>query len=816
MNGRVEGPTRGTDLRLAGTSVGCWLAALCGLRTTATAGLVVALVAALAAAAVGVLVHGRRRPRWPRPVGVVSGPATNGRCEAVGRAADAAPRIVVAVLLGVLVGAIVTAARVAERDGEPLAAMARRHASMRAGLVVRDDPRPVAGARGADTVVMSARLRWIEAGDTARFAATARVLVLASGAPWRALLPGQRIELEGRLAPARGGDLTAAVIRAGARAPAVDVAPWYQRAAGGLRAGLRRACAPLPAEPGGLLPGLVIGDTTRLDPSLADDFRTTGMTHLYAVSGSNCAIVVGAVLLLARWSRAGPRLSAALCALALVGFVILARPSPSVLRAAAMGGLALVALAWGRPRAAVPALATVVIALIATDPDLAGDAGFALSVLATGGLLLLAPRWAAALRRRRVPAGIAEALAVSLAAQVACAPVVAALSSTVSLSSVPANLLAAPAVAPATVLGVVAALASPLWPSGARYAAWLASWPARWLVWLAHTGSATPGGSLGWPGGPRGGVLLAVVLLAALLLARRVVRSGRLRRVTVVMLLATTAGVLPSRLVGGWPPPHWLLVACDVGQGDAIVLAAGPRDAVVIDTGPQPGPTDRCLRSLKIDRVSLLLITHFHSDHVGGVRGVTRGRAVAAVVVPSGTDPPDGRGAVLEAARRAATPVRTAVLGEEYLVGAVRLSVLGPSAPLRGTRSDPNNNSLVLRAAVGGWTALLAGDAEIEGQRLVMSSGRPDQLRADIVKVAHHGSKYQEPRFLADANPAVAIVSVGRGNRFGHPDAEVLARLRRDGVLVTRTDRGGAVAVVERRGRLAVVRHRAAPTARAA
>ena len=301
-------------------------------------------------------------------------------------------------------------------------------------------------------------------------------------------------------------------------------------------------------------------------------------------------------------------MSAALCSLALVGFVILARPSPSVLRAAAMGGLALLVLATGRQRSTVPALSAAVIILVVIDPGLASDAGFSLSVLATGGLLLLAPGWAEALRRRGIPAGLAEALAVPAAAQAACAPVIAAISSSVSLIAVPANLLAAPAVAPATVLGVAAALLAPVSLTAARFAAWLSSWPARWLIWLAHTGAGVPAGSLPWPGGAGGGLLLVAVLLIGV----RAARHSAVRRVALVVVIAAVSGAVPVRLANpAWPPAGWFVVACDVGQGDATVLSAGPGSGVVVDTGPDPAPVDGCLRSLGIHQVGLLMLTHF-------------------------------------------------------------------------------------------------------------------------------------------------------------------------------------------------------------
>src|SRR5690606_21399194 len=333
-----------------------------------------------------------------------------------------------------------------------------------------------------------------------------------------------------------------------------------------------------PDDPGGLLPGLVVGDTSALPSHVEDDFRATGMTHLTAVSGSNVAIVVGAVLLLARFGRAGPRLAAALGVAALIGFVILVRPSPSVLRAGVMGGLGLLALASARQRAAVPALCATVAALVLVDPALAGDAGFALSVLATAGLLLLAPRWRDALRGRGVPRGVAEALAVPAAAQFACSPVIAALSGSVSLVAVPANLLVVPAVAPATVLGVVAAVLSPIWPGGAEAVGWRGQWPARWLVVVARYGADIPGGAIPWPPGAFGGLLLAGVLLGLLF----AVRSPAVRRFVAVVSAAAMLESLPVRiLAGGWPPAGWVVVACAVGQGDTVVLSVAPGRAVI-------------------------------------------------------------------------------------------------------------------------------------------------------------------------------------------------------------------------------------------
>lgn len=300
----------------------------------------------------------------------------------------------------------------------------------------------------------------------------------------------------------------------------IGAPPWPQRAAGTLRTGLQRACAGLSGPVRGLLPGLIDGDTSRLDPAVSTDFRTTGLTHLLAVSGSNVVMIVGAVLYAARWCRAGPVLTAALCGVALVGFVVLVRPSPSVLRAAAMGAIGLIALATGRPKAALPSLAAVIFALIIYDPALATDIGFGLSVFATAGLLLIAPGIRDALRKHGVRPGLAEALAVPAAAQVACSPLIAGFTGTVSLIAVPANLLAVPAVPVATVVGVAAAVTAPIWPTGAAFFAWLASWPARWLLLVASRGAEAPSAVARWPSGTWGALALAV-LLGAVVFALR-------------------------------------------------------------------------------------------------------------------------------------------------------------------------------------------------------------------------------------------------------------------------------------------------------
>lgn len=620
-----------------------------------------------------------------------------------------------------------------------------------------------------------------------------RVVVLAPAESWRDLLPGQEVLARGRLVPAKPGELTVAVLRVRGPPREVTPAPVWQRAAESLRSGLREASGTLDPEPAGLLPALVVGDTSGVTPRMADEFRTAGLAHTLAVSGANLAIVCGAVLLLLRLLWFGPRGRAAGAMAALIGFVVLAGPEPSVLRAAVMGTVTLLALVLGRERSALPALAAGVVVLVLYDPQLAVDPGFGLSVVATAALVLLAPRWVASLRQRGVPVGAAEALAVPAAAHVATAPLVAGISGQVSLVAVVANLLVAPVVAPVTVLGASAALIAPVHLGAARLVAEVAGPAVGWLIAVGRHAAAVPGAAVTWPEGWWGGALLVTVVV----LAYGVFRLRRVRVLVVAVVVGAAVVVVPLRVVDPpWPPPEWAVVVCDVGQGDAVVLATAERDrAVLVDTGPDPVPVLACLRRLGVRSLRLVVLSHLHADHIGGLAAVLAEVGVGAVAVGPSRRPEWAWKEVREQSRAAGVQAVELGVGQRLSWPGLELDVLGPRVVPRGDENTAvNDTSVVLRASTAAGRVLLTGDVELAGQSGLL--GEHVDLRAEVLKVPHHGSRYSSPAFLTAVRPRVALVSVGAGNRYGHPSEVLVGFLTGRGALVLRTDRDGDTAVL--------------------
>jgi len=655
-------------------------------------------------------------------------------------------------LTAVCLAAIATSCawRLTTIEHSPLTELARQHRVATLDLEVRRDARTFTHL-GHESVVVEVLVRRAVSRDadiTTRDHATAFLDGDAAD-----LVVGRRFAATGRLAPSDNSD-EAAVIDVVRRGPA-DRATWWWEASERVREGVRQSVTPVGDEPEALVPALVDGDDGRVSDKVDEDFRRSGLTHLMAVSGTNLTIVLAVVMAVGRAAGVRRRGLWVLGALSIVAFVLLARPDPSVVRAAAMGAVGVAALGFGA-RGGVRALAWAVVGLLFLDPWLSRSAGFILSATATGGILLLAPPFARRLERW-MPRWCALAIAVPIAAQLVCTPAIAALSGQISLVAVVANLLAAPAVAPATIAGLVGGILALVSVPLSHVAGIVAGACASWILTVGHRAAALDAASLEWRS-PWQWLLVLVPLVTLAILAI----SSR-----PVLFIGLSAGLLvavwrPPQT--GWPPDGWVMVACDVGQGDATVLDAGGGSAVVVDAGPDPTLVDRCLDRLHVHRIRLMVFTHAHADHVAGWPGVLDGRQVDQVAVGPTGGP-----------SRSDIPQHLTASGESFTVGDVTAEVLWPSAagPIRvagGEGSTANNASVVLAAQVRGIRLLLAGDIEPQAQDGLLRE-QPGGLSADVLKMPHHGSARQSKEFFDAVGARLATISAGEGNDYGHPAA---------------------------------------------
>ncbi len=776
------------DARLLVAAVSAWsvLAACLGLSSTGR--LAAALLAGVLAGGAGFL-GGRGRVGAPGAWAAVS-------------------------LAGMLSTLVLLSAGVqgAVAEHGPVRVLARDQAAVTAQVVLTADPQRLApDARGSDRVRVTGEVRQIWGRGTSAFCATP-VLVVGSasllGFSWRDV-----VLLDGTLREADDGPAVAVLQVRGSPRP-VAAAPWWVAFGEPVRAGLRAAVSGAAQDPRALVPALVVGDTSLFPDDLTEAMRRSGLAHLNAVSGANVSIVLGALLWVAARLGLRRRSRILLGAVGLGAFVVVARPEPSVVRAALMGAVGLAALLAARRGAAAPSLAAAILLALVVDPWLARSVGFLLSALATAALVFLARDWGDRLAARWPPvlAPLAYAVAVAVAAQVTTGPVVAAFSGYLSLAGVAANVLVAPLVPVTTLLGVATGLLAVLSPGAATLLGSVACWPAGLITgmarWLGELSTAT----VSWPEGWAGAVLLTVLSVALLLWAASARRFWQRRPVLVLaVLLLTSAVVLPTRWFT-WPPTGWVVVFCDVGQGDAAVVRSGPGRAVLLDAGPEPQRAGECLDRLGVTALDLVVLTHFHLDHVGGLAGALAGRHTELVLTGPLAEP---EGQVREVARATSgVPVRVVQPGEVYRVGPVRLTVLAPARRVAGG-SAPNNNSVVLLVEAYGVRALFSGDLEREAaSELAGRIVREPSLAAavaglDVLKSPHHGSGNLDRRFMALVSAPVAIISVGADNGFGHPTPEHLRVLREGGSQVYRTDLDGSVALtVSEDGFLRVVTDR--------
>jgi len=593
------------------------------------------------------------------------------------------------------------------------------------------------------------------------------------------LLPGQSFSAHARIVESKEGRV-AALVLIDEDVTVITSASRWARSLASIRFGLRNLTGD--GNAGALIPGMVLGDTSKQSLEFKLAMRRSGLAHLVAVSGANFAIVSAFVLWCMQFlfTRMKFRLSAT--AIALICFIALVRPSPSVLRAAAMAAVLLIAVGTNRGRDSLPALGFAIGAVVVIDPWQARDAGFALSVLATGGLLLFAPKVAERFASF-LPGKLAQALAPPIAAIVFCSPILVALSGYISPISIVANLLAAPAVGPITILGFIAALLSPIAPIVSMALIWLIRIPAGFIAAVATWAAQFPvltlrTGSIGF--------LIVALFSLTLWLFKKYIKA--ISVIALILIIALT-------WIQRWPAGDWQIANCDVGQGDSMVLNLGNHRAIVIDVGPDAVLEDRCLKALGIHEIPLLVLSHFHADHVGGLSGAIKNRKVSQLWASTNSEP------LMESEHVALLMKEVAIMrpqrGYSAQIAQFTIDVMWPEvgehnfASMPGDGSAVNNSSIALSITSTDFSLFSAGDLEPPAQQELVS--RVSEV--DIYKVCHHGSRYQEVALMHALKPEIAVISVGVENRYGHPAPQTVQALTRLGAQVLRTDINGSISI---------------------
>lgn len=565
---------------------------------------------------------------------------------------------------------------------------------------------------------------------------------------------GDTVVVEGRMTSEAGwaGGKAYGAILERAQISAVERSRFWPHVMGrAIRGAVTSRLSPM--DPGrALLAGFLIGATDDIPEADVDAMRRSGLAHFVAVSGSNVALMLGLIAVVTGPLATGPRRRALLGLAALPAYAAATGFEPSVLRASVMAGLALGGRLFGIVFETWQLISLAVVVLLISDPGLARSVGFQLSVAATCGVLV-GSRWPLQGRVRR-------ALAVSAGAQTAVAPLIIAHFDTVPLLSPLVNLVAAPVVAAATVTGAL----------GVALIPWLIT-PAAWLSGLVLVLSR---GAAGWP------QLSIFRLVAVLIPVLLFVVFPRFRAPGVV---AGCLVVVLTVLGGGSDLPGVGVVVLDVGQGDAILIHGGPGRFALVDGGPDPVTLLRKLREFGVGSIELVVLTHAHADHAAGLTDLPGSMPIGQIWADTEPHSTSVSDELLEAAAAHGVSVVEPGVGTVYQLGALTMQVEGP---LRHYAS-PNDQSIVLIVEGPGRSILLSGDVETHAQTDL------SDVRADVLKVPHHGAATSDPSWLEEVGATEAVISVGP-NDFGHPVQWVIDLMERSGS-VHRTDLEGDVIV---------------------
>ncbi|QDR80963.1 DNA internalization-related competence protein ComEC/Rec2 [Sporomusa termitida] len=555
----------------------------------------------------------------------------------------------------------------------------------------------------------------------------------------------------------------------------------------------------MPVNDAAVLTALLFGGYQGINKNVIHDFATTGLIHILSVSGAHMALVAGLLRWLGSWLRLGSLTTAALAALGVMVYACLSGLTPPVIRAAVMGLISLTAVAAGRENHAPAALAVTALGMLAYQPLLLYDISFQLSFGATAGLVFLYQRTLDSVAR--LPAWLAGPFAVTVSAQLGVLPLIAWHFNSFPPISVVANIVVLPIIELVIILGLAGVMIFMVAPGFGNIVFVVSSLLIGCVMMITALLAALPFSSVYIPSVGLTGSACYYLLLAWMYgwrpfhgpgpgqLCRQYPRLGLL-----AVILA--AGVLAAY---SWYPRPLAVHFIDVGQGDAALVVTPHGKAVLVDAGGSFGSSgfdvgERVvapyLKHYGVTAVDYLILTHGHQDHAGGAAGVAGAIKINHVLLAREEFSPAVQ-ALLHT--KPVITVIPAYAGQSFQLDGVAFRIeqaVGDGA-LRHQPAAGNEVSSVIRITYGQHTFLITGDLEARGEAALLKQG---VLPCTVLKVGHHGSKTSstEP-FLQAAAPEYAVISVGYGNRFGHPHPETLQRLQAIKSLIYRTDKQGAI-----------------------
>ena len=548
-------------------------------------------------------------------------------------------------------------------------------------------------------------------------------------------------------------------------------------------------------ESAGLLPGLILGDTRNQSKKLKSDMQISGLTHLTAVSGGNIAILLLAILWVSKKMHLKLRTLFIINLIFLIQFIFLVRAEPSVIRAGLMGLVTLLAVLRGTRRHGINALSIAICISLLLDPFLSNSWGFCLSVFATGGLLILTnPIINFAFSKfPYLNEKFIAAIAVALSAQISTLGLVVGFTGQISIWSVIANLLVAPVIPFITVLGYLALVIVNLNLEISSIINFISGFFTNWIIIIAHFFASQ---NLNQIQIQKGFISFLSVNLIMIIIYFYLIKSKTyffLKICGSITLVSFMSLFIIGKFfkVSDWPISNAQFVMCDVGQGDGLVVKDSKNNVIVVDVGPDGNLMTNCLKKLKVSKIDVLILTHFHIDHVNGLEEIYSNFPINHVYTTWVNEPEEESLQVQNILGK--NRIKFLISGGSFKIGDISIKCLWPMRKKMLIESIANNSSVVVIASIGNASALLTGDVEPPAQKEIRTKWINPNV--DLIKIPHHGSKFQDQLFPKWSGARLALISVGDKNTYGHPSKETIKLYENSGIKVIDSATSGSVSI---------------------